>query len=208
MTMKRFAVAMGASMLIAAPAHAAFINGSLSFADGFDLVPAPPNLACIVDCGVDNFDINNTVNVYAAGSATGAFAGTTSALAPNDLNPFALPFVMYTTDTGFAFTVTSYSPRTNTGLSCAGGLCLDSVAYNFVGTVIGGLFDATAFNGVWTANGSCSQITGGVGCVAGTQSGSWSSSVVALGRPVPEPGTLALLGLGLAGLAGMGRRRR
>lgn len=197
-------------MVLAAPAHAARITGTVSFSDGFDVIPFPADLTCIVNCGTDTYNINNSADVFAggAGSATLDFLSITTATA-SDLDGTLLPFAIYEANGGapggFTFTVTSYSLLTSTSLTCDSTGCRDSVEFSFFGSVVGAGFSETVFSGIWTGNGTCIQDGNTGNCLDGSQGGTWSASITASGQPVPAPAALALLGLGLAGF-GFARR--
>lgn len=192
-TLKTKLAGISAAALLAAslstPASAAFINGSISFSNGLD------TFGNIVS-DLTTFDIGAPTN---ASSGTGAFLGLAGVTTTSDIDTLAPAGAIYSIG-GFTFTLSGVSNINSSPISCSGGLCTDEKSFSISGTVTGAGFDPTAFLGNFTANGTCLQGAGNA-CEAGTESGSWSSSIVALGRTeTPVPATLALLGLALAGL--------
>jgi hypothetical protein len=172
------------------PASAAFISGTLSFSNGLD------TLGNIVS-DLTLFDIGTPTN---ASGGTGAFLGVSGLTTTSNIDTTAPGGVIYSIG-GFTFTLTSISALSTDPLNCVGGLCEDAIEFNIAGTVTAAGFDPSTFLGKWTANGTCLEGQAGT-CTPDTASGSWSSSVVATGRPsqTPVPATLALIGVALAGL--------
>ena len=201
--MKQLASIAAVSLLslgLSTPATAAFISGSLSFSGGFDTIPGD-----IVN-DATFFDITSPTDPTKSDS--GDFAGIPpEAAVASDLNTNSSAGTVIYTVAGFTFTLSSISNIDPTALSCStGGLCDDDISFDLKGIVSGNGFDPTLFEGGWTAQGSCQG--SGSSCEQNVTA-SWSSSLTALGQQppsVPEPGTLALLSLGMIGF-GAARRR-
>jgi hypothetical protein len=216
MLTKKLLAVLGFSLLIAGPAEAAFITGSITITDGIkpSSLPTPPSPTDVSGLsGIQHDGPGFPVGCAGTFAAHGSCAaGVTGAMTDwNFGGPF--PIDIITVD-GFTFHLAGVNAIVPTPLMCvAGGTCNDSLSVFIQGTVDGNGFGLSGFTGVLSLSGSCVGNNKGPGksaqCTSNMTAG-YTYSLSATGglSTVPEPGTLLLVGAGLLGLALQRRRGR